>query len=100
MRVEALGYRAAHAAHQEVMRSGPKGGRGVCGSPLRFVARCHPGAPAASPQLYMAWPVSAYTVSLAEAPGAACLYGLCWSCPFAPNIMAVSRRRSPAPGCA
>ena len=58
MRVEALGYRAAHAAHQEVMRSGLKDGRGMCGSPLRFVPRWHPSVPKAS-QLYIAWPVGA-----------------------------------------
>ena len=61
MRVEALGYRAAHAVHQQVMCSSlyDEQSRGHFNPPLRFVPRphCQSGACA---RLCMAWPVSAH----------------------------------------
>ena len=60
MRVEALGYRAAHAAHQEVMRSGLKDGRGMRGSPLRFVPRSQPCGHVARNWVCVEWLVSAH----------------------------------------
>lgn len=65
MRVEALGYRAAHAAHQEVMRSGLEVGRGMRGSPLRFVPRSQLCGHAARNLILLNWLVSAH----AEGPG-------------------------------
>lgn len=59
MRVEALGYRAAHAAHQEVMRSGLKDGRGERGSPLRFVPRSNLRAETICNLICLNWLVSA-----------------------------------------
>ena len=61
MRVEALGYRAAHAAHQEVMRSGLKDGRGMRGSPLRFVPRSQLCGHVARSLVCMKWLVSAHS---------------------------------------
>ena len=65
MRVEALGYRAAHAAHQEVMRSGLRDGRGMRGSPLRFVPRSQLCGHAARNLVHLRWLVIAHV----EGPG-------------------------------
>ena len=59
MRVEALGYCAAHAAHQEVMRAGLQDGRGVRGSPLRFVPRNNLCKLTNHNLIFLNWPVSA-----------------------------------------